>query len=70
MTPEKASELLDHFGSGTEVEYYALQTIANMTAEYAVERDFSAIAGDPDWEKINFSCLYEEAAPEHDLDNG
>lgn len=28
--------------------------IANMTAEYAVERNCSVIEGEPDWEKIGF----------------
>ena len=32
----------------------ALETIANMTTEYAVERNCSVIEGEPDWEKIGF----------------
>ncbi|GEM_PF-5933923 len=30
------------------------EMIANMTAEYAVERNCSVIEGEPDWEKIGF----------------
>lgn len=63
MTPEQARRLLE-YGDETEVEYHALHTIADMTAEHCIE--IQVEPGDP-WQKVTMWHPGNPLRPGHTL---